>query len=471
MSVLWSTDAMSDAMQAERAGNLPAGISGISIDSRTLSKGDAFFAIQGDNRDGHDFVDAALKAGAALAVVAKGQRRRFADAPLLIVDDALEGLRALARAARERLHGKVIAVTGSVGKTTTKDMTAELLGARGPVLKTEGNLNNQYGLPLTLLRLEPRHTAAVLELGMSAAGEIRALTTLAEPDVATITRIAPVHLEFFPSLDAIADAKAEILEGLRPGGTAVLNGDDPRLRRIGERFTGRTVWFGRDRSFDVSAERWRGTAFGMRFDLRVAGRSLDVALPLAGPHFVENFLAAAAAAHVLGIPPETIADKALRLKPARHRGELLRLGHGVLVLDDCYNSSPLALEAAVVALGLVPGLRRVALLGDMLELGATGPALHREAGRALAGRVDVLAGIGPLSREIVEGARAAGFTGKGLVHFEDAAQARAAVASLVAPGDAVLVKASRGMHLEQVVEALVARFGETAGEGAGEPSS
>jgi UDP-N-acetylmuramoyl-tripeptide--D-alanyl-D-alanine ligase len=299
---------------------------------------------------------------------------------------------------------------------------------------------------------------------MSAAGEIRALTTLAEPDVATITRIAPVHLEFFPSLDAIADAKAEILEGLRPGGTAVLNGDDPRLRRVGERFAGRTVWFGRDRGFDVSAERWRGTAFGMRFDLRIGGRTLDVALPLAGPHFVENFLAAAAAAHVVGVSPETIADAALRLKPARHRGELLRLGQRVIVLDDCYNSSPTALDAAIVALELVPGLRRVAIVGDMLELGATGPALHREAGRALAGRVDLLVGIGPLAREIVEGARGAGFAGSGLVHFEDAAQAKAAVASLVGPGDAVLVKASRGVHLEQVVDALVARFGETAGE-------
>jgi UDP-N-acetylmuramoyl-tripeptide--D-alanyl-D-alanine ligase len=445
-------------------------LTSVSIDSRTLEPGALFVAIRGPRFDGHDFLAAAHARGARAALV-----ERDAPAPpelqLVRVPDTTRALADLARHVRRSAALPVVAVTGSVGKTTTKDMTAELLGARGPVLKTEGNLNNQYGLPLTLLRLEPRHTAAVLELGMSAAGEIRALTTLAEPDVAVITRIAPVHLEFFASLDAIADAKAEILEGLRPGGTAVLNGDDPHLRRVGERFAGRTVWFGRDRSFDVSAERWRGTAFGMRFDLRVAGRSLDVALPLAGPHFVESFLAAAAAAHVLGIPPETIADKALRLKPARHRGELLRLGHGVIVLDDCYNSSPLALEAAVVALGLVPGLRRVALVGDMLELGATGPALHREAGRALAGRVDVLAGIGPLSREIVEGARAAGFTGKVLLHFEDAAQARAAVASLVAPGDAVLVKASRGMHLEQVVDALVARFGKTAGEAAGEPLS
>ncbi|HZO08898.1 MAG TPA: UDP-N-acetylmuramoyl-tripeptide--D-alanyl-D-alanine ligase, partial [Myxococcota bacterium] len=385
-------------------------LTSVSIDSRTLEPGALFVAIRGPRFDGHDFLAEAHARGARAALVERDAPAPL-ELPLVRVPDTTQALADLARHVRRSAALPVVAVTGSVGKTTTKDMTAELLGARGPVLKTEGNLNNQYGLPLTLLRLEPRHTAAVLELGMSAAGEIRALTTLAEPDVAVITRIAPVHLEFFASLDAIADAKAEILEGLRPAGTAVLNGDDPHLRRVGERFAGRTVWFGRDRSFDVSAERWRGTAFGMRFDLRVAGRSLDVALPLAGPHFVENFLAAAAAAHVLGISPETIADKALRLKPARHRGELLRLGQGVIVLDDCYNSSPMALEAAVVALGLVPGLRRVAVVGDMLELGATGKALHREAGRALAGRVDVLAGIGPLSREIVEGARAAGFTG------------------------------------------------------------
>jgi len=449
-----------------QAGGQPI-LTSVSIDSRTLEPGALFVAIRGKHFDGHDFLAAAHARGAGAALVERDAAAP-PELPLVRVPDTTKALADLARHVRRSAAIPVVAVTGSVGKTTTKDMTAELLGARGPVLKTEGNLNNQYGLPLTLLRLEPRHTAAVLELGMSAAGEIRALTTLAEPDVATITRIAPVHLEFFASLDAIADAKAEILEGLRPGGTAVLNGDDPRLRRVGERFAGRTLWFGRDRRFDVSAERWRGTAFGMRFDLRIAGRSLDVALPLAGPHFVENFLAAAAAAHVLGVSPEAIAEAALRLKPARHRGELLRLGQSVIVLDDCYNSSPVALEAAVVALGLVPGLRRVAVVGDMLELGPTGKALHREAGRALAGRVDVLVGIGPLAREIVEGARAAGFAGKGLAHFDEAAQAKAAVASLVAPGDAVLVKASRGVHLEQVVDALEARFGKAAGEPAGE---
>jgi len=457
---------------------------GVSIDSRALPPGTLFVAVRGPRFDGHDFLAEAAARGAAAALV-----HRDAAAPpglpLVRVADTTRGLRDLARHVRRQAALPVVAVTGSVGKTTTKDMTAHLLATRGPVLKTEGNLNNQYGLPLTLLGLRPEHTAAVVELGMSARGEIRALSALAEPDVATITRVAPVHLEFFPSVDAIAEAKAEILEGLRAGGAAVLNGDDPRVRAIGERFAGRVVWFGRDRRFDVSSANEqveerpapepspgpssagtratrasRGSGIGMTFALRVGGRSVDVALPLAGAHFVENFLAAAAAAHVLGVSPEAMAEAATALRPARHRGEVRRLGEGVTLLDDCYNSSPEALEAAVVALALVPGRRRVVVLGDMLELGPAAEALHRDRGRALAGRVDAVVGVGPLAKAIVEGAREAGLLAGSLHHFDTATDAVAALPGLVRPGDAVLVKASRGVRLEAVVDALVARFGE-----------
>ena len=456
---------------------------GVSIDSRTLSPGALFVAVKGPRFDGHDFLAEAVQRGARAALV-----HRDAEAPAgfprVRVADTTKGLADLARHVRREAALPVVAVTGSVGKTTTKDMAAHLLATRGPVLKTEGNLNNEYGLPLTLLRLAPGHTAAVLEMGMSAPGEIRSLSMLAEPDVATITRIAPVHLEFFPSVDAIADAKAEVLEGLRPNGTAVLNGDDPRLRVIGERFSGRVVWFGRERRFEVSAEdervdaqpgnglssglsgegtstrALRGSGIVMRFSLRLGERAVDVALPLAGPHFVTSFLAAAAAAHVLGIPAEAMAEAATSLRAARHRGEVRRLGERVVLLDDCYNSSPEALEAAVVTLALLPGQRRVAVLGDMLELGPTGPALHRERGRALGGRVDVVVGVGPLATEIVEGARDAGIPAGSLHHFATAAEAALALARLVRPGDAVLVKASRGIRLEAVVDTLAARFGE-----------
>ena len=433
--------------------------SSVSIDSRTVEPGALFVAIRGPKRDGHDFLAEAASRGARGALVHRDLRAP-AGLALVRVDDTTRGLAGLARHVRRAASVPVVAITGSVGKTTTKDMTAELLAARGPVLRTEGNLNNQWGLPLTLLRLRPEHRAAVLEMGMSAPGEIRALSLLAEPDVAAITRVAPVHLEFFPSVDAIASAKAEILEGLRPGGTAVLNGDDPRVRLIGEGFFGRVVWFGRDRGFDVSAESWHAQGAGMRFSLRVAGNAVDVALPLAGPHFVTSFLAAAACAHVLGVVPEAMAAAAASLRPARHRGEVLRLAEGVTVLDDCYNSSPEALEAAVVTLGLLPGRRRVAVLGDMLELGPTSRALHRERGRKLGGRVDAVAGVGPLAKEIVQGAGEAGLPAGALHHFATAGDAVAALDELVRPGDAVLVKGSRGVRLETVVDALVARFGE-----------
>jgi UDP-N-acetylmuramoyl-tripeptide--D-alanyl-D-alanine ligase len=373
------------------------------------------------------------------------------------VEDTTQALKDLGRHVRMQAAIPVAAVTGSAGKTTTKEMLAALLATRGEVLKTEGNLNNQYGLPLTLLRLTPAHRFAVLELGMSAAGELRELSAIARPDVAIITMVAPVHLEFFKSVDAIADAKAEILEGLGPDGAAVLNWEDPRLRRIGEQRKGKVIWYGRDRACDVSAENWRGTVHGMRFDMRMGGKTLDVALELPGPHFLLNFLAAAAAAFRFGIAPEEIAEAATRIKAAKSRGEVTRLAKGVTLLDDSYNSNPFAVDAAVVALGMAAQGRRVVFLGDMLELGPSGPELHRETGGKLRGHADVVVGVGKLGRLISEGARQAGIAE---VHeFEDSAAAGAAATGIVKEGDAVLVKGSRGAKMERVVESLRAGFG------------
>ena len=431
-------------------------LTGVSIDSRTVERGELFVAISGERFDGHDFLPQAAGRGAAAAVVERDISARPGLA-LIQVPDTTRALAEMARHVRGKAGIPVVAITGSVGKTTTKNITASLLSALGPTLKTEGNLNNRYGLPLTLLRLAPEHRFAVLELGMSAAGELRALTAIARPDVAVITMVAPVHLEFFDSIDEIAKAKAEILEGLPASGTAVLNGDDPQVRRIGEAHRGLVVWFGRHRDHDVSAENWRGTVQGMRFDLRIDGRSADVAVPLVGPHFLTSFLAAAAAAHVLGATPEAIAEAALTLRPAPHRGEVVRLADGVTLFDDCYNSNPAAVEAAVVALGLAKG-RRLAFLGDMLELGPSGPDLHRQTGERIAGRLDVIAGVGALSASLVEGARRAGKPEASLHHFPDSAAAAAAAATLVQSGDAVLVKGSRGVRMEAVVDALVRRF-------------
>jgi len=441
----------------EEAGSTVA-LTGVSIDSRTANAGDLFIAIAGPRFDGHDFVGDAARRGAAAAMVHHAVEAP-AGVPLVRVADTTRALGELARYVRLLSPAAVVGITGSAGKTTTKEMTARILSSRGPVLKTEGNLNNQYGLPLTLLRLEPEHRFAVLEMGMSAAGELRHLTAIARPDVAVIVGVAAVHLEFFESVEAIAAAKAEILEGLRPGGAAVLNGDDPRVRQIGEGHRGEVVWFGRDRRFEVSAENWRGTVHGMRFDLRVGGRTVDVALPLAGPHFLTNFLAAAAAAHRLGVDPDEMASAALDMKAAPHRGQVIVLGSGVTLLDDSYNSNPTAVDHAVTALSLAGGQRRVAFLGDMLELGPRAADLHREIGEGLAGRVDVVVGVGALARALVDGARSAGVDPNLLHVFADSAAAARAASRLVEPGDAVLVKGSRGVRMEAVVQALSSRFG------------
>lgn len=434
-------------------------LAGVSIDSRTIRRGEVFFAIAGKHFDGHDFLADVKAKGAGAAVVHK-DLGEVPGLPLVRVADTTRALGDLARHVRRQGEAPVVAITGSAGKTTTKDLTATLLATRGPVLRTEGNLNNQYGLPLTLLRLAPEHVAAVLEMGMSAKGELRTLSQIAEPDLAVITNVGSAHLEFFGSVDEVAKAKAEILEGLRPGGRAVLNADDPRVRRIGEAFAGKIVWFGRDRRCDVSGENWRGTAFGMRFDLVIAGRKVEVALPLPGSHFMMNFLAAAAVAHALGVAPETMAEAAASFTPGQHRSQVRRLGQNVILLDDCYNSSPEALDAAVAVLSMAGGERRVAVLGDMLELGPEAVRIHRERGAGFRGKLERLFAVGPLGREIAEGACRAGLPTGAVELFEDAAAAAAAVPDLVQPGDAVLVKASRGLELEAVVDALLARFGE-----------
>ncbi|HET7746275.1 MAG TPA: UDP-N-acetylmuramoyl-tripeptide--D-alanyl-D-alanine ligase [Vicinamibacteria bacterium] len=436
------------------AGRPDVAVRGVSIDSRTIEPGQLFVAIRGPRFDGHAFLADARAKGAAAALV---HQDVAADGlPVVRVADTTEALKALGRHVRLLAGLPVVAITGSAGKTTTKEMTAALLGTAGPVLKTEGNLNNQYGLPLSLLRLRPEHRFAVMELGMSAAGELRELTAIARPDVAVITMVAPVHLEFFPSVDAIADAKAEILEGLREGGVAILNRDDPRVRARGERHRGRVIWFGRDRRCEVSAESWRGTIHGMRFDMRLFGKTYDVALPLAGPHFVSNFLAAAAAAHHLGVSGEAIVEAASRMAPAKSRGQVVTLGRRITLLDDSYNSNPAAVDAAATALTMGAPGRRVAFLGDMLELGPTGPELHRETGAKLSGRMDVVVGVGALGRLIAEGAKKAGVAETHA--FDDSEAAAQASPGLVREGDSVLVKGSRGARMEKVVEALRSAF-------------
>ena len=445
------------AMSADLHGDADrGGLGGVSIDSRTIAVGEVFFAIVGPRFDGHDFVADAVARGAAVVVASREIPEP--PVPLLRVGSTTRALQDLARYVRTSAGIPLIAITGSTGKTTAKEMTAALLRDRGPVLKSAGNLNNEFGLPLTLLGLEHEHQVAVVELGMSAAGELRTLTRIARPDIAVITNVSAVHLANFLTERDIADAKAEILEGLGRDGVAVLNHDDPELRRIGARHEGRVVWFGRHRDCEVSAERWRGTIFGMRFELHVASRAVEVALPLAGRHHTQNFLAAAAAAHALGVDAERMVEAALEMTPAPHRGQVLRLGQGVTLLDDSYNSNPRAVEAAVDALDLAPRGRRVAFLGDMLELGSAAPAQHAETAALVAPKLDVIVGVGEHAGDLREGAERAGH---GTQHhaFEDAAAAAAGLGEIVRAGDAVLVKGSRGLRMEGVVDALVACFG------------
>src|SRR5512143_2109290 len=382
MSALWSIEAMVAAMKAERAGNLPAGISGISIDSRTLSKGDAFFAIQGDNRDGHDFVDAALKAGAGLAVVAKGQRQRFADAPLLIVDNALDGLRALARVARARMHGRVIAVTGSVGKTTTKEALRLSLSADGETHASVASYNNHWGVPLSLARCPASTKYAVFEIGMNHAGEITPLTKLVRPHVAIVTGVEPVHLEYFGSLEKIADAKAEIFAGVERGGAGVLNRDNAQYARLAAAAKAagveHIVSFGEHDDAEARLVRLSLHADCSTAEVCILGQTVTYKLGAPGRHLVLNSLAVLAAVSLAGADLALAALALSNLKPASGRGTRSMLtvpGGNALLIDESYNANPASMRAAIALLGHAPigkRGRRVAVLGDMLELGPTG---------------------------------------------------------------------------------------------------
>jgi len=426
--------------------------SGYSIDSRTIAPGELYFAVKGERLDGHDFVGQALASGAVAAVVQRDRAAHYGDQHrLLAVAEPLAALQRLGTAVR-RLWGKrLIAVTGSTGKTTTKEAIARVLGTRLRVLRSEGNLNNHFGLPLQLLRLEPEHEIAVLEIGMNHAGEIRALAGIAHHDVAVVTNVGPVHLEFFDSVAAIARAKYELIETLHAGGTAVLNADDPYVSQFGRDFRGKVVTFGIERAADVRAENVEDRGLGgSAFDLVAGGCQQSVTLPLLGRHNVYNALAAAAVGVEAGIAPSEAATALAALAPQDKRGQLTEVA-GATVVNDCYNSNPKALAAMVSSFARLPARRRIVVAGEMLELGATGPALHRQCGAAIAQHgIDVLLGVRGAARQMVEGARAAGMAAE---FVETPQQAGEWLAREVRPGDAVLLKASRGVKLEGALEA------------------
>ncbi|MFZ1052124.1 MAG: UDP-N-acetylmuramoyl-tripeptide--D-alanyl-D-alanine ligase [Candidatus Sulfotelmatobacter sp.] len=429
---------------------------GYSIDSRTVGLGQLFFAVKGERLDGHDFVEQALEKGAAGAVVRKDRLGRYPQqARLLAVEDTLVALQTLATAARKLWGKPLIAVTGSAGKTTTKEAIAHVLGARFRVLKSEGNFNNHFGLPLMLLKLEPEHDLAVIEMGMSHAGEIRALAKIARPEIGVVTNVAAVHLEFFDSLAGIARAKYELVESLPGSGTVVLNADDEYVSQFGRGFKGKVVMYGTRTAADVRAEKIQSQgAQGTEFDVVVGSVREHATLPLVGEHNVLNALAAVAVGLERGLKPSEAIAELYTLAPADKRGQVLQLGN-ITVINDCYNSNPKALEAMVDALAAMRAKRRIVVAGEMLELGPAGEEMHRQAGQHVADKkIDVLLGVRGLARSMVEGARQAGTRSEFVASPEEAGEWLAGEAR---DGDVVLLKASRGVKLEKALEAWKAR--------------
>jgi UDP-N-acetylmuramoyl-tripeptide--D-alanyl-D-alanine ligase len=465
-------------------------ISGFSIDSRAVRAGELFFALSPEDyrrhcftatsfADAHRFIPQALGQGAVAAVARAAsvegdeELRPFLDR-LLLVDDAIEALQSVARGVIDAWGRAVVGITGSAGKTTTKDLTAHVLGSTGRrVLRSRKNYNNELGVALSVLQMETDGArpegfdVAVLEMGMSMPGEIARHCGVAPPDVAVLTNVAPVHLEFMGSVEAIAAGKAQLVEGLKRGGTAVLNADDERVAamRAKAAHAGRVITYGLGESADVRAVGVETAGVGAsRFLLRTPGGEARVTLPMHGRHNVLNALAAAAAAISFGVGVEAIAAALDTAAPSEMRGEVLRFREGFTVVDDSYNSNPRSLlsMAEAVAGGGEGVTRRVVIAGEMLELGDEGPALHREAGREIAGfGVEVLWGVRGLAGELVEGARGAGMGEAATRFFETSEEAAAAAVEFVRPGDLVLVKGSRGVHTERVVEALKERYEES----------
>ena len=461
MTLLWTVSDMAAAMRADTSGALSDGVNGISIDSRTVAQGDAFVALT-DARDGHDFVAAALKLGASLAIVARAKRAMFAaDAPLLLVDDVLEALRDLARAARARTSAKIIAVTGSVGKTGTKEALRLALSADGETHASAASYNNHWGVPLSLARCPANVKYAVFEIGMNHAGEITPLVAMVRPHVAIVTTIEPVHLEYFGSLEKIADAKAEIFTGIAPGGAAVINRDNSQYKRLAAAAkaagVARIVSYGENSKADTRLMRHSLQSDSSCVHASILGEDVTYKLGAPGKHLVLNSLAVLTAAALAGADLALAALALNQLRAPVGRGARMTLnvsGGTALLIDESYNANPASMAAAIALLGqaaIGPQGRRIAVLGDMLELGDQGEALHAAlAGPIDTAHIDLVYCSGPLMHSLWQALP----SGRRGGYAETAAQLEPVVLSGLRGGDAVMVKGSFGSKMGPIVKAL-----------------
>jgi UDP-N-acetylmuramoyl-tripeptide--D-alanyl-D-alanine ligase len=458
---------IADWIHAEGVFDTNAEATGYSIDSRTIAAGDLFFAVRGERTDGHDYVETALKDGAVAAVVSQ---RWLApadvdEAKLLRVPDedeacVLYAMQNLAHEVRKHWGKRVIGVTGSAGKTTTKECIAAVLSCKFHVLRTEGNFNNHFGVPLTLLRLEPEHDVAVIEMGMNHAGEIAALAKIAEPDWAVVSNVGNAHIEFFADgIEGVARAKRELVEALPKNGLAFLNGDDVRVRTFGEGMGVRAVLYGTDdqcqvRASDIDDHGLNGTDFLLDVDESVMpqwGDAVRIILRLPGRHNVLNALAALAVGLRAEGDPLDMMGSLERMRPTEKRGNVLTW-HGAEIVNDTYNSNPVALVSMIMSLSRTQAKRRILMAGEMLELGADGAKLHRECGSTAANAgIDVVIGVRGLATETVAAAKAGGTVAE---FVETPELAGEWLRENLRAGDVVLLKGSRGVQLERALLSL-----------------
>jgi UDP-N-acetylmuramoyl-tripeptide--D-alanyl-D-alanine ligase len=470
MSALWGESELTEALRAQPSSALTRAVGGVSIDSRTLMPGDLFFAIRGETHDGHDHVARAFERSAAGATVRRERAAALAAyGPVYPVDDVLKAMERLAVASRARSKARIVAVTGSVGKTSAKEMLRVMLAACGVAHASAASYNNHWGVPLTLTRMQADADFGVFEIGMNHAGEIAPLAQMARPHVALVTTIAPVHIEHLGSIEAIADAKAEIFLGLEPGGAAVLNRGAPQYERLAKGASSRAaaVWtFGVDEACDARLIGLAETEAGSRVEARILGRVVRFNLGAPGAHMAENALGALLAAHAVGADSEACAAALAGFSPQKGRGARISLAvpdGAATIIDESYNANPASMRAALSLLGAAkpgPNGRRIAIIGDMLELGSEGAAMHAELAADLeANKVDLLFGAGPLTRALFE-ATPASMRG---AWAERSSELTADVAAALRAGDVAMVKGSNGSRMGPLVAALQERFAQAAG--------